>query len=51
MKVKDLMTRNVEVARADESIQSVAQRMARGDFGFMPICEGRTMIEIGRAHV
>ena len=46
MKVKDLMTRNVEVARADESIQSVAQRMARGDFGFMPICEGRTMIGV-----
>jgi CBS domain-containing protein len=44
MKVKDLMTRNVEIARAEESIQSVAQRMARGDFGFMPVCEGKTVI-------
>lgn len=46
MKVKDLMTRNVETARVDESIQSVAQRMARGDFGFMPVCEGKTMIGV-----
>ncbi len=39
MKVKDIMTRNVEVARPDETIQSVARRMAGGDFGFMPVVE------------
>jgi CBS domain-containing protein len=40
MKIKDIMTRNVETARSEEPIQSVAQRMAKGDFGFMPVCEG-----------
>ena len=40
MKVKDIMTRNVEVARPDESLQSVASRMARCDIGAMPVCDG-----------
>lgn len=44
MKVRDLMTRDVELARPEEPIQSVAQRMARGDFGFMPVCEGKRVI-------
>lgn len=44
MKIKDVMTSNPEVARADESVQSVAQRMATGDFGFVPVCDGRKVI-------
>lgn len=44
MRVRDLMTRDVETARPEEPIQSVAQRMARGDFGFMPVCEGKRVI-------
>ncbi|HYH39131.1 MAG TPA: CBS domain-containing protein [Azospirillum sp.] len=44
MKIKDVMTSNPEVARADESVQSVAQRMAAGDFGFVPVCDGRKVI-------
>ncbi|MBC6980969.1 CBS domain-containing protein [Caulobacter sp. 17J80-11] len=44
MKVRDLMTRDVEVARPEEPIQSVAQRMARGDFGFMPVVDGKRLI-------
>jgi len=43
-KIRDVMTRNVEPARPEEPIQSVAQRMARGDFGFMPVCEGKKVI-------
>jgi CBS domain-containing protein len=44
MKIKDCMTRNVETARPEEPIQSVAQRMARGDFGFMPVCDGKRVV-------
>lgn len=40
MQISEVMTRDVEVARPDEPIQSVAQRMAAGDFGFMPVCDG-----------
>lgn len=41
MNISEVMTRDVEVARPDESIQSVAQRMNGGDFGFMPVCDGK----------
>jgi CBS domain-containing protein len=44
MKIKDCMTRNVEAARPEEPIQSVAQRMARGDFGFMPVVDGKRVV-------
>jgi len=44
MKVRDIMTENPETARADESVQSVAQRMATGDFGFVPVCDGTRVI-------
>lgn len=44
MRVKDIMTQNVETARPDETIQAVAERMASGDFGFMPVCEGESII-------
>lgn len=40
MNISKVMTRNVEIARPDDTIQSVAQRMASGDFGFMPVCDG-----------
>lgn len=40
MKIQEVMTRDVQVARPDESIQSVARRMSEGDFGFMPVCDG-----------
>ena len=44
MKIRDLMTENPETARVDESVQSVAQRMATGDFGFVPVCDGTRVI-------
>ena len=40
MKINEVMSRDVEVANPQESIQSVARRMAQGDFGFMPVCDG-----------
>ena len=43
MKIQEVMTRDVQVARPDESIQSVARRMSQGDFGFMPVCDGQKL--------
>lgn len=40
MKVRDIMSRDVQVARPGDTIQNVAGRMAAGDFGFMPVAEG-----------
>jgi CBS domain-containing protein len=35
------MTRDVQVARPDDSIQAVAQQMAQLDVGVMPVCDGQ----------
>ena len=44
MKVRDIMSRDVQVARPGDSIQTVAGRMAAGDFGFMPVAEGDHLV-------
>ena len=41
MKVREVMTRDVEVARPNDSIQSVAKQMAQLDVGSMPVCDGQ----------
>jgi CBS domain-containing protein len=41
MKIRDVMTRSVEVARPTDTIQQIARRMSELDTGFMPICDGR----------
>lgn len=40
MKISDIMSRDVQVARPDDSIQSVAQRMKDIDVGSLPVCDG-----------
>lgn len=44
MKIRDIMTTSPEFARADETVQAVALRMAEGDFGFVPVCDGSRVI-------
>ena len=44
MKISDIMTRNVEVARPDDNIQTVAQRMADLDVGSLPVCDGERLL-------
>lgn len=44
MKIRDLMSRDIHVARPEDSLQHVARRMADGDFGFMPVVEGERLI-------
>ncbi|WP_296817260.1 CBS domain-containing protein [Brevundimonas sp.] len=43
MKINEVMSRDVQVANPQDTIQSVAQRMAQGDFGFMPVCDGQRL--------
>jgi CBS domain-containing protein len=40
MKIADVMSRDVQVARPTDSIQSVAQKMAELDVGALPVCDG-----------
>ncbi len=44
MKVRDVMSKDVQVARPGDTVQDVAARMAAGDFGFMPVADGDTLI-------
>jgi len=40
MQVKDIMTRDVEVARRDTLVTDVAERMRGHDIGLLPVCDG-----------
>ena len=40
MKVADIMTRDVAVARPTDSIQDAARQMAQIDVGSLPVCDG-----------
>ena len=44
MKVRDVMSTDVQVARPGDSLQEVATRMSSGDFGFMPVADGDQLI-------
>ncbi len=43
MQVRDVMTREVQSARSSDTLQRVAQMMAEGDYGVVPVCEGSTI--------
>ena len=44
MKVRDVMSKDLQVARPGDTVRDVAARMASGDFGFMPVADGDTLI-------
>ena len=44
MKIRDVMSKDVQVARPGDTIQHVAERMRAGDFGFMPVADGDKLI-------
>ena len=44
MKVRDVMSTDVQVARPGDTLQAVATRMSEGDFGFMPVADGDRLI-------
>ena len=46
MKIRDAMSRDVQVARPEDTLQEVARRMGEGDFGFIPVAEGDQLIGV-----
>src|SRR5262249_54597162 len=46
MKVKDVMTPEVECCRPDDSLQEAAMKMKSRDVGPIPVCEGDTVVGI-----
>jgi CBS domain-containing protein len=46
MKVKEVMTRKVEVVQPNDSLQSAAQKMRDRDIGFLPVYEGDELIGV-----
>ncbi|MBU1324483.1 MAG: CBS domain-containing protein [Alphaproteobacteria bacterium] len=44
MKVRDVMSRDVQVARPNDTLREVAARMRAGDFGFMPVADGDRLL-------
>lgn len=40
MRIRDCMSKNVEICRPDDSLQDVARKMATLDCGVMPVAEG-----------
>lgn len=43
MRISEIMSRDVKVARPQDTIQSVARQMADIDAGVIPICDGQTL--------
>ena len=46
MKVKEIMTMDVELIRPDDTLQVAAQRMANRDIGFLPVCDGDRLVGV-----
>ena len=44
MKIRDVMSKDVQVARPEDTLQNVAGRMAAGDFGFIPVADGENLV-------
>ncbi|WEK58322.1 MAG: CBS domain-containing protein [Candidatus Brevundimonas phytovorans] len=44
MKIRDVMSKDVQVARPNDTLQEVAARMAAGDFGFIPVADGDNLV-------
>jgi len=44
MRVRDVMSKDIHIARPGDTIQEVAQKMASGDFGFCPVADGDQLI-------
>ncbi len=44
MKLKEVMTKEVEVIHPDDSLKQAAQKMRLRDIGFLPVCDGDRLI-------
>ena len=46
MKLSEIMTREVEIVQPDDSLQLAARKMRDRDIGFLPVCDGTTLIGV-----
>lgn len=46
MKIKEIMTKEVEIVHPGESLKDAARKMRVRDVGFLPICEGDQLIGV-----
>jgi CBS domain-containing protein len=46
MKLSEIMTRDVVVIQPDDSLQSAAKKMRDLNIGFLPVCDGETLIGV-----
>ena len=44
MKISQIMTRDVEIASPDDTLEAVASRMASSDIGLLPVGEGDHLV-------
>jgi CBS domain-containing protein len=44
MQVRDVMTKNVEVIRPEDTLRDAAQKMKALDVGAMPVCDGERLV-------
>ena len=46
MKLREIMTDNVEVIHPDDTLQTAAEKMRDRDIGFLPVCDGERLIGV-----
>jgi CBS domain-containing protein len=46
MKLKDIMTKEVEIVHPDDSLKEAAQKMRVRDIGFLPVCDGDRVLGV-----
>jgi CBS domain-containing protein len=46
MKLKEIMTSNVEVLHPDDTLQTAARKMRERDIGFLPVVDGDELIGV-----
>jgi CBS domain-containing protein len=46
MKLKEIMTKEIEVIHPDDTLQIAAQKMANRDIGFLPVCDGDRLVGV-----
>ncbi|HLO16929.1 MAG TPA: CBS domain-containing protein, partial [Anaerolineales bacterium] len=46
MKLSEIMTRQVQVIQPDDPLQLAAKKMRDHDIGFLPVCDGTTLMGV-----
>ena len=46
MRLSEIMTREVEIVQPDDTLQMAARKMRDRDIGFLPVCDGGTLMGV-----